>query len=107
LNGRIEKAHRAAWQAMRGEIADGLHVLHHCDVPACVAIEHLFVGTHEDNVADCVSKGRNFVPRKLTVAQVELIRTDPRRKADIAAEFGISRQHVSVIQLRQQWRGIR
>jgi hypothetical protein len=52
------KAPRAAWLLFRGEIPDGLSVLHHCDTPACVNPAHLFVGTHQDNMTDRGRKGR-------------------------------------------------
>ena len=52
------KAHRYSYQLYRGEIPDGLLVCHHCDTPACVNQEHLFVGTYKDNAVDCARKGR-------------------------------------------------
>jgi hypothetical protein len=59
INGRQEGAHRISWMAYNGHIGDGLHVLHKCDVPACVNPDHLFLGTAKDNVNDMILKGRN------------------------------------------------
>lgn len=51
-------AHRAAWMVVNGPIPEGMLVCHKCDNPACINVDHLFLGTHKDNIQDCVSKGR-------------------------------------------------
>jgi len=51
-------AHRASYTINTGPIPDKLFVLHRCDVKHCVRPDHLFLGTQQDNVRDCVSKGR-------------------------------------------------
>ena len=60
VNGKTMRAHRAAWLATHGPIPPGLHVLHHCDQPACVNAPggHLFLGTDADNTRDALRKGR-------------------------------------------------
>jgi len=58
LNDRITRAHRAAWLLYRGDIPAGRLVLHRCDVRCCVNPNHLFLGSHKDNMRDCITKGR-------------------------------------------------
>ncbi len=62
LEGRIEKASRAAWMLLVGSIGEGLLVCHRCDNPPCCNPRHLFLGTQSDNMADAYAKGRLPVP---------------------------------------------
>ena len=49
---RNATAPRAAWCAFNGEIPAGLFVLHKCNNKLCVNVEHLYLGTHQQNVDD-------------------------------------------------------
>ena len=58
-DGRRPMLHRVAYEAYYAEpIPDGMLVCHTCDNPGCFNPEHLFLGTHQDNVLDQIAKGR-------------------------------------------------
>lgn len=57
-SGGMMTAHRAAWEIYKGDIPKGKHVLHTCDNRCCVNPEHLWLGTHTENMQDMHSKGR-------------------------------------------------
>lgn len=56
-----EKTHKAAYRAFIGDIPAGMHVCHKCDNRKCINPDHLFIGTHLDNMRDRDAKGRNVV----------------------------------------------
>jgi len=100
-------AHRLSWRLFRGKIPKGMDVLHRCDVKNCVNPEHLWIGTHSDNMKDMHAKGRwKRVHRRLFEAEVIEIRRmhkggAPRK--DIADRFGISPSQVANIVTGRLW----
>jgi hypothetical protein len=108
-HGRVYMAHRFSWALHRGEIPSGMLVLHKCDTPACINPDHLFLGTHTDNQADKMRKGRygqygeDNNSAKLTEADALFIREDLRKPSVIAKDYGVSRQIVWKIKTRQNW----
>jgi hypothetical protein len=50
--------HRQMWFLVHGPIPAGQYVLHRCDNPPCFRLDHLFLGTKEQNWQDMRAKGR-------------------------------------------------
>ena len=108
-------AHRVAWVKARGEIPAGICVLHRCDNPPCINVDHLFLGTQIDNILDCSAKGRNRTSRnvgekqwkaKITEAVAREIKatkgTAPLRV--LAEKYGMSKQGIWDIQNGRNWK---
>lgn len=105
------KAHRASWRSFRGEIPDGQFVCHRCDTPACINPAHLFLGTHADNMADMMRKGRTAVPpinriTNLSEADVHHIRANTMSTRGYSLLYGVAEPTVRDIKSRRTWRHI-
>jgi hypothetical protein len=116
-SGRHLRAHRVAFELFVGPIPEGKQVLHHCDNPACVSPNHLFLGTELDNARDRNAKDRDRHPRgecvgtaKLTQAQVQEIRAQYRRYShefgsiELGRRYGVSHTTILDVAKGKFWR---
>lgn len=55
--GKIYPAHRLSYMIYNRDIPDELQVLHKCNNKPCVNPEHLYIGTHQDNMNDLRDAG--------------------------------------------------
>lgn len=105
VNSKKFMAHRFIWMQEHGEIPSGMFVCHRCDNPQCVRLDHLFLGTPQENTDDMLLKGRNrCVPKKgsevynarLTESQVTEIRlkyaSGKYTQMQLAQEYNIPHQ---------------
>ncbi len=116
-------AHRFSWALHFGPIPAGAHVLHHCDTRLCVRPEHLFLGTHSDNMRDMVSKGRaihqtnperlvrgeRLWKAKLTDERVRQIRQrhqNGERVSALAVEYGVHWSTLYKMLNREIWQHV-
>jgi|SRR5215469_632170 len=58
VNGVRRFGSHISYELHKGEIKKGLMVLHTCDNSGCVNPDHLYLGTHQQNMDDMNSRGR-------------------------------------------------
>jgi hypothetical protein len=101
-------AHRVSWELHFGHIPDGMWVLHRCDNQRCVRPDHLFLGTHADNMQDMARKERSG-RAILTAAAVTEIK-DRLRLGEchrtIAFDYGVCRSTITNINRKKVWRHV-
>lgn len=79
-------------------------VCHKCDNRLCVNPQHLFLGTHAENMADMGSKLRGSKTKLVNRTQVRDIRILASlgiRQETIAAKYGVCRPNISMIVSRK------
>jgi hypothetical protein len=111
-------AHRVSWRLHVGDIPDGRFVCHRCDNRRCVRPEHLFIGTHDDNMSDMVTKGRQAHGERgggarLTNEQAAAIFREyeqrgglrpMQKQRELAERFGVARSTIANIVYGHEWR---
>jgi hypothetical protein len=110
-DGRTVSAHRLSYQLHYGAIPAGQYVCHHCDNRCCVNPNHLFLGTHADNMADRNAKGRqgrtlgsSHGMAKLTDADALSVLAAPGNEVRaLAARLGVTREHLYRIRSGNKW----
>lgn len=112
--GRETTTHRFSYETFYGPIPDGLFVCHSCDNRLCVNPRHLWLGTHAENRADMVTKGRNSrgVMVKHSILDDAAVLTIRERRAkgdllrEIADDYGITLASVCDVVKRRTWKHI-
>jgi len=61
--GKQWRTHRLSFHLFKGPIPAGLDICHTCDYKRCCNPEHLFTGTHRDNMLDMRDKRKMYQDR--------------------------------------------
>lgn len=105
---RRVRAHRLSFELEKGPIPVGMEVCHSCDNPPCIDVDHLFLGTSQDNKIDSMVKARHARGKSvgtniLTEDQALAISMDKRNRRVIAREYGVKPSHVDGIRTGKCW----
>ena len=113
VGGKVKKAHRLVVEMDGSDVPSGMCVLHHCDTPSCVRLDHLYIGTMADNVRDRDNRKRRAPPKgekngraKLTRCDVYHIRRSYKKgwtQKMIADAFGVHNTTISNILNGRSW----
>jgi hypothetical protein len=107
------KVHRLVWEAFKGEVPEGLHILHGCgnDISNC-NLEYLSLGTHSDNMGrdrrrdGTLPCGESHGRSKLMKVQVDYIRArakDGMKHYQLASLFKVHKSTISGICRNESW----
>jgi len=101
------RAHRFSFELHKGEIGEGLLILHHCDNPSCVRPEHLYSGTHADNNRDVNLRNRRNDRTKITVesaSQIRFLLQSGSKPTELAKLYNVSCFTIWNIKAKRNWK---
>ena len=111
--GRKRQAHVVAWELYCGQkLPEGKVVRHTCDNPLCTNPAHLLLGTHAENVADKVNRGRQAKGEshglttltEVKVRQIRALYAAGQSQKHLAAAYNTTQPTVSNIVNRKTWK---
>lgn len=107
--------HRWMYLKYKGEIPEGLNVLHKCDNPKCINPDHLFLGTKPDIACTTTTKNRDnkasddrVVATELTESQIrEILNTRNVTFDELATKYNVTRPIIWAIKTGRRWKHLK
>jgi len=97
-------ASRVSFVLYKGEIPKGKLVCHTCDTPSCVNPDHLFLGTHKENLEDMTKKNRRFsILNKFDIPIIRDALAEGFSCKQIAGYFKVTDTAIRRIRNNQVW----
>ena len=123
IDGKMYLTHRVSWLLKNGTLPADLLVCHRCDVKPCVRPDHLFLGTHGDNLHDAAVKGlmprgdkhpmrrrpersRTAILTKENVVDIRAQRVGGKTVEELARDFGLSKSAMYKVVSGTTWKNI-
>lgn len=117
VGSKIKHTHRISYEIYKGEIPQGLFVLHSCDICCCINPSHLRLGTSSDNAKDRESRGRGVDNRgsnsKRAILDEEKVKEIKSKykpyvytKPELANEYGVSLSLICKILNNSLWKHV-
>jgi len=109
-----QRAHRLAFYFATSHHPGEQFVLHKCDNRRCVNPRHLFLGNHNDNMADMDAKGRRAlgelsgrnILKTADVIQVKDLLNRGLKQTTLARDFNISVSTINAIAHGRLWKHV-
>lgn len=100
-------ASRVSYELFKGPVENDKVICHTCDIPSCVNPDHLWAGSHIENMIDMTQKGRQH--SKLNPVDVMRIRKlweDGYSQEKIMELYNITSGTISSIVHRRTWKHV-
>jgi hypothetical protein len=108
------RVHRLVYELLISDIPKGLLIRHSCHNPSCINIDHLSLGTEQDNRDDCVNADRHAKGVKngcsklkdTDIIAIKKLNTEGISYQKLAIKFGVSKSAIWQIITGRSWRHV-
>ena len=117
FKGKHDSAHRFSYIVHHGAIPYNMIICHKCDNPPCVNPDHLFLGTHKENMQDMINKKRQNIVRgerqgksilnENKVIEIRKLLSAGETCTVIAKKFNVGRGAIRGIETNATWKHVK
>lgn len=114
-----DRVHVHSFKCFKGNVPLGMYVCHACDNPPCFNPDHLYLGTHYDNIQDMWKSGRGVMPDRVgsnngaawlnedLVKEIRaLYATGDYTQVELGREYGVDNSTIWKIVHNKKWKHV-